>query len=77
MSDIHGGCAVVVSKKITGSSVSRHLLKRRIRAALREWCSPDYGIIVFARAGSAPLSFEDISHELSELLPRVGMSRTM
>jgi ribonuclease P protein component len=72
-----GGCAIVVSKKVASSAVQRHLVKRRTRVALRDWCSPEYGIIVFARAGSAELTLEQISDELSQLLPRTGLSRTM
>ncbi|MDR3547893.1 MAG: ribonuclease P protein component [Candidatus Pacebacteria bacterium] len=71
------GCAVVVSKKISKTSVRRHLLKRRIRAALKEWCSRDYVLIVYARAGSSSLPYSAIAEELSRLLPRAGAYRTM
>ena len=72
-----GGCAVVVSKKVTKTSVGRHLLKRRVRAALADWCRPSYALIVYARAGSATLPYSVIADELSNLLPRVGASRTI
>ena len=72
-----GGCAVVVSKKVTKTSVGRHLLKRRVRAALKDWCRPSYALIIYGRAGSATLPYDVISDELSALLPRVGASRTM
>jgi ribonuclease P protein component len=65
------GCSVVVAKKVAKSSVSRHLLKRRIRESVRLWSSGNYGFIVFARAGSASLSFADLSSELQQLLSQV------
>jgi ribonuclease P protein component len=68
--DVHG-CSVVVSKKVVKSSVSRHLLKRRIREVLRPWCSGTAGIIVFARAGCKELTFTELSAELTSLLSRV------
>jgi ribonuclease P protein component len=78
VADGRGGCAVVVSKKVAKGAVARHLLKRRIRASLQEYCSPTYGLIVYARAGSAEIPFSEISNELfTQLLPRLGLSRTI
>jgi ribonuclease P protein component len=73
----NSGCAVVVSKKVAKSAVARHLLKRRIRAALHEWCSSSHGLILYARAGSTEVPFSEISSEISNLLPRLGLSRTI
>ena len=66
-----GGCGVVVSKKVEKSSVKRHLLKRRIREVLRNYCSKDHTLIVYARPGSQELSFEELSKELSEQIERI------
>lgn len=66
-----GGAGVVVTKKVEKSSVKRHVLKRRIREAIRPFASPTHALIVYARPGSQTLSFEDISSELSELIGRV------
>ncbi|MBY0110909.1 ribonuclease P protein component [Patescibacteria group bacterium] len=66
----HGGCAVVVPKKVARLSVSRHLLKRRILSVMKPWCSPDFALVVYARTGTSSLSFKDLSHELSSLLTR-------
>ncbi|HYE22917.1 MAG TPA: ribonuclease P protein component [Candidatus Paceibacterota bacterium] len=66
-----GGCGVVVSKKVERSSVKRHLLKRRIREVLREYCSTDHIFIVYARPGAETLSFADLSAELSAELERI------
>ena len=77
MPDGNGGCAVVVSKKVAKSAVARHLLKRRTRATLQSWCSPTHGLIVYARAGSSVLTFQQIEEEINQLLPRLGLSRTM
>jgi ribonuclease P protein component len=71
------GCAIIVSKKVSKTAVGRHLLKRRIRAALKDWCQSSYALLVYARAGSAACSFADIANEINALLPRVGASRTM
>ena len=72
-----GGCAVVVSKKVTKTSVGRHLLKRRVRAALSGWCQASYALVIYARAGSSTLPYSVIADELSSLLPQVGASRTI
>ena len=66
-----GGCGVVVSKKVEKSSVKRHMLKRRMREALRPHCSKDQVLIVYARAGAQALSFEELSLELTELIERI------
>lgn len=66
-----GGCGVVVSKKVEKSSVKRHLLKRRIREVLREHCTKDFILIIYARAGAQLLSFEEIAAELNESIARI------
>jgi ribonuclease P protein component len=71
------GCAVVVSKKVTKTSVGRHLLKRRIRAALKAWCHSSQAFIIYACSGSNSLPYDVLADELSNLLLRVGASRTM
>ena len=63
-----GGCGVVVSKKVERSSVKRHLLKRRIREVLRNHCSKDTVLIVYARPKCQLLSFEALKTELDTLL---------
>ena len=62
------GSAVVVSKKVAKSSVQRHQIKRRIREIIAPWCSDSFGIIVYARAGSAALPYSDMASELTPLL---------
>ena len=63
------GCAVVVSKKVAKGAVQRHLLKRRVREVIRPWCAEHQaGVIVYARAGSAPLPYSQIASELQKLL---------
>lgn len=68
-----GGCGVVVSKKVERSSVKRHLLKRRMREVLRNFCSKDRILIVYARPGAQTLSFEELNQELSELIERTSL----
>lgn len=67
-----GGVAAVISKKVARLSVSRHLLKRRILAALLPYASPDRAIVVYARAKAASLPYQELRKELAELLARVG-----
>jgi ribonuclease P protein component len=62
------GTAVVVSKKITKSSVGRHRLKRRVREAIAPFISNTQAFIVYARAGSAALPYSDIVTELTTLI---------
>lgn len=66
-----GGCGVVVSKKVEKSSVKRHLLKRRMREVLRNYCSKDQVCIIYARPGAETLSFPELSAELSSELERI------
>lgn len=68
-----GGCAVVVSKKVEKSSVGRHLLKRRVRAVLKEFCSEDVTLIVYAGQHSPALSFDELSRELQALITQTGL----
>jgi len=70
----HGGCAVVVSKKVARLSVSRHLLKRRMLSVMRPWCSPDQALVAYARTGSSSLPFSELAKELSTLLTRTFRS---
>ena len=63
---------MVVSKKVEKSSVKRHLLKRRMREVLRNHCSPDQILIVYARPGSEALSFDELSSELTKEIERLG-----
>lgn len=66
----NGGCAVVISKKVAKLSVSRHLLKRRVLAVIRPYCTKDRSLIIYARPGAAALSFGALKDELSSLLTR-------
>ena len=59
--------AVVVSKKVARLSVTRHLLKRRVTAALHSLVLPR-SLIVFPRAGAASIDFKSVKEELDKLL---------
>ena len=65
-----GGCAVIVSKKVGKLSVSRHLLKRRTQSVIKDSCSEDRALIVYARPGATTLPYQELKKELSELLTR-------
>ncbi len=61
------GYAVVVSKKVSKTSVGRHKLKRRIQSILNN-ITPSSGYVIFARNGANTLSFLEIKKELDTLL---------
>ena len=65
-----GGCAAVISKKIAKLSVLRHLLKRRMLSVMKDYCSKNTALIVYARPGAATLPYQELKTELSELLSR-------
>lgn len=69
-SDDRGGAGVVVTKKVEKSSVKRHTLKRRIRAAILPHLTRGQVVIVYARPGSESLPYESIESELRELIGR-------
>ena len=66
----HGGCAVVVSKKVARLSVARHLLKRRMLAVMRPWCNADQSLVAYARSGAPLLPYKELASELSALLTK-------
>ncbi len=63
------GYAVVVSKKVARLSVARHLLKRRVLAALRAIAKPPT-LIVFPKAGATSVPYATLHKELTELLSK-------
>ena len=65
------GCGVVISKKVEKTAVGRNRLKRRISATLLPWCNESYAIVVYTRAGSQTLSFQELHTELSLLLAKL------
>jgi len=65
------GSAVIVAKKIVKGAVTRHLLKRRIRAILRPWSAEDRILIVSARKDADTLSFSEMNSELSSTLEAI------
>ncbi|OGG43159.1 hypothetical protein A2841_01635 [Candidatus Kaiserbacteria bacterium RIFCSPHIGHO2_01_FULL_48_10] len=61
------GYAVVVSTKTARLASARHLLKRRVLAALRALPLPA-SVVVFAKESATNLSFAEIKTELATLL---------
>jgi ribonuclease P protein component len=66
-----GGFAVVISKKVAPLSVTRHRLKRQIRAVLGLYDHDRRAVVVFVRKGVPELSFTAIENELSLLLQSI------
>lgn len=65
-----GGVAAVISKKTARFAVSRHLLKRRILAAILPYASVDQALIIYARPGASALPYQSLKQELEELITR-------
>ena len=65
-----GGASAVVSKKVARRAVARNLLRRRMLSVLRPYALPGRYLVVYARGGSAELSYAELSAELSGLLAR-------
>jgi len=67
----HPRLGITVSRKV-GGSVTRHLVKRRIKEIYRRWSErrkmPAFDLVIHVRPGSAEASFEDWRRELTELL---------
>lgn len=68
-----GGCAVVVSKKISKSAVERHAIKRRLLATLLPSCRNDRFLIIYARTGCAETPRSTLSQELKTLLTEASL----
>jgi RNase P protein component len=66
-----GGCAAVVGKSVARRANARNLLKRRMLAVLRPWCSPDRYLVVYAKAAAATLPYRTLAAELTGLLRRL------
>ena len=67
----------MVSKKVAKLSVDRHLLKRRIKAILKPWCTSGRMILIHARTGAAEQPYAALEAELLELLRQSFPSGTM
>lgn len=63
------GYAVVIPKKAARLSVTRHRIKRRVVAALRTIPLPP-ALIVFPKASSSSVSYEDAKSEIERMLSK-------
>ena len=66
-----------ISKKI-GKAHSRNLIKRRLRAIVRDCVNnlPDnYNIVFIAKAGVLDLTFSDLREEILLLISKFGLKR--
>jgi ribonuclease P protein component len=64
-------CAPVVSKNVAKKAVDRNKLKRQMREALRTATNNEVSprcYILYAKKGAAEISFDEIKHEVRELL---------
>ncbi|OGG90173.1 hypothetical protein A3G12_03335 [Candidatus Kaiserbacteria bacterium RIFCSPLOWO2_12_FULL_54_10] len=62
------GYAVVVSKKVSHLSVTRHRIKRRTLSALRSLPSLPPSLILYPRASALNTGYDELRRELTELL---------
>lgn len=70
-SETAAGSAVIVPKKVVKGAVTRHLMKRRIRAILRPYSSSNRILIVSAKAGADALPYAEIEKEISSVLDSI------
>jgi ribonuclease P protein component len=64
-----GRVAVVVDKKVSKKATERNLVRRRLRAALREVGIPENGsLVIRALKGSTELSYQELTHNLRSCL---------
>ena len=64
------GYAVVVPKKVAKLSVTRHKIKRRVLAGLRELELPP-ALIIFPHSSASSVSYQDIKTELEMLISKI------
>ena len=70
----HSRFAFVVSKRI-GNAVVRNRVKRRLRAAVREWpVSPGWDAVFIARRGAQDAAYRELSRAAWNLLRRSKIS---
>ncbi|MDO8231836.1 MAG: ribonuclease P protein component [bacterium] len=65
------GFAVIVPKKVARLSVTRHLIKRRVLAALKSLPHPT-SLIIFPKASVKDIQYKDIKEELGTLLSKIN-----
>lgn len=66
--------AVIVDTKVSKLAVRRNLIKRRIRAVLREVGLPQGDLVVRAQAGSVTLEYGQLKQHLTQCLRAVSSS---
>lgn len=66
------GYAVVISKKAAPRSVDRHLMKRRVLAALRRLPALPPGLVIFPKASALTLTSAEILAELGAEMKRIS-----
>ena len=64
------GYAVVIPKKVIKGAVGRHMLKRRVLAALRALSLPE-SLVVFPKASAEKLSLSEVQTELKQLVSKM------
>ncbi len=72
-SNDYSGHAIIVSKKVAKKAITRHRIKRRVRAILRN-IDVSGGCIIFARTGADILDYKNMDSEIKELITRVKQS---
>ena len=65
------GYAVVIPKKVIKLSTRRHRLKRQILEALRATNSLPLALIVFPRASTSSVNYQDMVTELNGLISTI------
>jgi len=66
-----GKVTVIVSTKVSKKATERNLLKRRIRAILKENGLPEGELVIRANPGSETLSYEELAQKVGNALTKL------
>lgn len=72
----HNRYGFVASKRV-GNAVTRNNVKRRLRAAVRQWFPAlvdGHDVVIIAHAAAAEAGYHELESELGSLLRRSGMT---
>lgn len=71
----HSRFGFVVSGRV-GNAVTRNKVKRRLRAAVREWLpamTPGYDIVIVAYVASAEAAYHELEADVGQLFERANL----
>ncbi len=70
---------IIVSTKISKLAVTRNLIKRRLRAMIREWqekMTPDVDVVIIARSGLEKISYAETKAQALAIFERLNIIKS-